>query len=292
MYRIIYMGGYNESICNIVINFKKINIEGIIIDQTLSASEIDQVKNFFIEKNIPVIELKDITAIHPDMIFVCGYTKIINSDLLDQFLFVNIHAGILPKWRGTSANSWAIINGEKEVGYSFHRVTEELDGGEIFHKIIISLGDEEKYAEARNRLNSIMHKDLESIFLDILNRKNEPEPQNGEKYIYCSKFHKTDGEIHNWNQKTSVIFGFFRVMGYPYGTGLFLFYKNKKYEILEMKIDSQHDNAVGISGAILLTRADSVLIKTLDGAVEIGKIRDENGSIINAAQVFRIGNRL
>lgn len=60
------------------------------------------------------------------MVFICSYSKIIKSELINKYLFVNIHAGILPKWRGFNANCWAIINGEHKVGYSLHRARKRF----------------------------------------------------------------------------------------------------------------------------------------------------------------------
>lgn len=292
MYKIIYMGNYNPEICQKILNFKSIKVQGVIVDQSLPFDEKHNTCTFFEKHDIPIIELDEVKTLNPDMIFVCGYTKIINSELLNQYLFINIHAGILPKWRGFNANVWAIINNEKEVGYSFHRVTDEIDGGDIYYKITVSIDEYEKYGDSRKRLYDILIQDLENIFLYVLGRDVCPESQKNKKYIYCSKLRKTDGEIHNWNQNTSIILGLYRTMGYPYGTGIYLFYKNKSYEIITMKRDLLHDYSIGISGAVILTKGKSVWIKTLDNAVIIEQLKDEQGNFIDASKVLHIGNRL
>lgn len=292
MYKIIYMGSYNSEICKTLMKFKNIKVQSVIVDKSITCDEIQDTYSFFEKHNIPIIELDEVDKINPDMIFVCGYTKIIRSELLKQYLFINIHAGILPKWRGINANPWAIVNGENQVGYSFHQVTDEIDGGDIYYKVTTSIDEHEKYGDARKRLNEIMQRDLEGIFLDIIEKKIYPESQKNKKYIYCSKFRKTDGEILNWNQNTSVLLGLYKVLGYPYGSGVYLFYKNKRYEIIEMRKDLLQDYSVGISGAIILTKGKSVWIKTLDGAVIIDQLKDENNNFIDAAKVLHIGCRL
>lgn len=286
------MGNYNAEICQKMFEFKSIKVQGVIIDQSIPFNEKQNTCSFFEKYDIPTIELDQVKTYNPDMIFVCGYTKIIESELLNQYLFINIHAGILPKWRGFNANAWAIINAEKEVGYSFHRVTDEPDGGDIYYKISISTDECEKYGEARKRLYDILKRDLEKIFLNILEGAVAPESQKNKKYIYCSKLRKTDGEIHSWDQNTSIIMGLYRTLGYPYGTGVYLFYKNKPYEIIEMKRDLLHDSSFGISGAVILAKGKSVWIKTLDSAVIIEQLKDEQDNIIDASKVLRIGNRL
>ncbi len=292
MYQIVYMGSYNDVICKTILNFKNISLQGVIVDTSIPFEDIQYTRSFFLENNIPNIELTDIEAIKPDMVFVCGYTKIIRSELLKKYLFINIHAGVLPKWRGFSANAWAIINDEKQVGYSFHRVTDEIDGGDIYHKIIIKLNEDEKYGDARNRLYYIVEQDLEHIFLKIIKKQIQPESQKNKNYVYCTKLQKADGEIFNWNQKSSVILGLYRVLGHPYGTGVYLFYRNKQYEIMEMKRDVLYEYSIGICGAVTLVKGRSAWIKTLDGAVIISQLRDENNQLFDASQILHIGYRL
>lgn len=292
MYRIVYMGGYLAPICEMVAQFQKIQVVGVIVDQSLAKDEKDKVIQKFSRYEVPEIRPEDIEEINPDMIFVCGYTKIIFSDLLKKYLFVNIHAGILPKWRGTSANSWAIINGEDEVGYSFHRVTDVLDGGDIYYKEVITLQENEKYGDARKRLMVLLEEKLETIFVNIISGVYEPVSQEGCSYVYCSRFHKTDGEIKSWDYPVNTFTGYYRILGQPYGTGMFLFYKGKKYEILDMEADALHENAAGICGAVVLVKGDCVWIKVLDGAVKICKLRDAEGNVLGAAKLLRIGSRL
>lgn len=278
--------------CETAARFSGIQVVGVIAEPAAAREETDRLVQFFSEYGVPEIGLEDIEAINPDMIFVCGYTKIICSDLLEQYLFVNIHAGILPKWRGTSANSWAIINGEEEIGYSFHRVTDVLDGGDIYYREIITLLENEKYGDARKRLLARMEEKLETILVNIISGIYKPVPQEGCSYVYCSKFRKTDGEIKSWDIPVSTLTGCYRILGQPYGTGMFLFYKGEKYEILDMEADALHEKAIGICGAVVLTKGDCVWIKAADGAVKISKLKDAGGNILGAAQLLRIGNRL
>ena len=185
MYNVIYMGAYNEKICSIVSRFSNIKVISFIVDSSISDDAKNELCMFWQKKNVPEVELIEEEIKKADLIFVCGYTKIIKNSLLKDHVFVNIHAGNLPKWRGSSANSWSIINGEYNIAYTLHRVTDELDGGPIFYKYEYFLKQGEKYGDARKKLELMLEESLEDVFIEICSGRNVGESQEGD-YIYCN----------------------------------------------------------------------------------------------------------
>ena len=125
MYSVIYVGRPVECIMRVLCKSKKLSLNRFIVDANLSDDEIEKDRERFFLEGLNEYSFSDIE----------NYTKLIESDLLDKYLFVNIHGGILPKWRGFSANLWALLNGEKKVGYTVHRIRKGMDCGEIY-KII------------------------------------------------------------------------------------------------------------------------------------------------------------
>ena len=240
---------------------------------------------------MPEVELIEEEIKKADLIFVCGYTKIIKNSLLKDHVFVNIHAGNLPKWRGSSANSWSIINGEYNIAYTLHRVTDELDGGPIFYKYEYFLKQGEKYGDARKKLELMLEESLEDVFIEICSGRNVGESQEGD-YIYCNSFHKEDGVLSTWSHTSVEILDLYRVFGYPYGTGLYFIHKDKYYEILELELDTHFAKGNTTVGAIVLKSDRWVWIKTKDTAVKIGNVKDENGNVTPASNFLNIGIRL
>lgn len=291
MFKIIYMGSYNKEICSIVSKFENIKVVSFIVDPSISEENKEELRAFWRKKNVTEIDLEEGHIKDVALIFVCGYTKIIKSCLLNKYIFVNIHAGNLPRWRGTSANSWAILNEEYDIAYTLHRVTEELDGGPIFYKYEYRIKDEEKYGDARKKLELMLEKNLEKELLKICSEKNKGAKQEG-KYVYCNSFRREDGIITNWNHKTKEIWNMYRIFGYPYGTGLYFIYKGKKYEILELELDPCFGEGNTTLGAVVYKCDKWIWVKTKDTAVKIGNVKNEEGIISCASSFLNIGNRL
>lgn len=288
------MGGYNPGIFDEVLRFNEIELSGVIIDYTLPDEEIREIRMKIDENNIPEIGLDDIPAINPDMVFLCGYTKILKSEYINRYLFVNIHAGILPKWRGFNANCWAILNGENHIGYTIHRVREGLDAGEIYKIIKIELSPNETYASGRSRIKDLLCQDLENIFLGIIKGSIVAEKQKEEGIIYNCKLRKTDGNIKDWNKSSIWLNGLMRVFGcQPDGTGVRMYIQGTEYTITNMEIASEIGSSQGIPGAVINIYQDgSALIKAQDTAIRLKMIKDMMGNDILPSSVLKIGMRL
>lgn len=283
------MGTYNPSLARIIASFKKIRVDYYIKDETISDGGLFE--KYWEEQGAKKAELNDKFLCKVNMIFVCGYTKIIKSDLLNKYIFVNIHAGNLPKWRGTSANSWAIINGEYNIAYSLHRVTDILDGGAVYCKYEYHLKENEKYGDGRTKIEQMLETSLESSFIEICSGKNTGIEQSG-KYVYCCSFKKKDGIIKDWNIETNKLIDLFRVFGQPYGSGLCFVYKQNQYEIMDICRDEAYMNYDCIPGAIVNKNDAFIWVKTKDSVVKIGEIKKVSGEILPAPKIFGIGIRL
>lgn len=288
-YQIMIMGSYNYNIARMIAGFSKIRVEYYIKDE--SVDDGGAFEEYWASYGAEKGELTEAYTSRVDFIFVCGYTRIIKSDLLSEYIFVNIHAGNLPKWRGTSANSWAIINGDCNIAYTLHRVTEELDGGPIYAKFEYMLRDDEKYGDGRKKLEVMLEEGLEDVMVGICEGRIEAQQQTG-KYVYCSSFRKEDGLISDWNIATAKILGLFKVFGSPYGSGLFFRYQGGIYEIMDVTCDTNYDCYEGIPGAVVNKNNEYVWIKTSDTVIQVKKIRNQEGNILKASQLLKIGTRL
>lgn len=294
MYKLVYMGGYNPRIFENILEFRKIRLVGCIIDYTLPQDDIEETKLNLKEADVPEIQLDDIIRINPDMIFLCGYTKILKSELIEKYLFVNIHAGILPKWRGFNANCWAMLNGEKHIGYTIHRVREGLDAGEIYKIIDIELERNETYILGRERIKNLLCDKLEGVFEGILSGEIQGILQEENGIVYNCRLRKADGDIHDWNRPAAYISGLYRVFGVkPKGTGVRMYFKGKEYTILNMEQAEEIACSEGIPGAVINKYMDgSVLIKVSDTAVRIIELEDEAGNNLKPGSILGIGMRL
>lgn len=294
MYKMIYMGGYNPKIFECISNFKEFTLLGIIVDYELSSDDVHEIKNVMRLNNIHELKLEDIPFEKPDVILLCGFMHLLKTDLLDQYLFLNIHAGILPKWRGLNANCWAILNGESHVGYSIHRVRSNLDSGELYRVIEVTLKDKEKYSSARDRIQFLLCEQLEDIFIGIICGKLPPLIQRKENIVYNSSLKESDGYITDWNKNSVWFVGLLKVFNeVPFGTGVRIKIKEKKYNVTDIELAPEIAVSQGIPGSVINRYEDgSVLIKTLDTAVRLKRIKNENGEEIKPSSILKLGMRL
>lgn len=290
MYKIIYMGSYNHAICNMIAKFTRIEVISYIVDESVSLEEQAHFRAFWNQKGVPEVSLCEEAIQSADCIFVCCYTKIIKNSLIEKYNFVNIHAGNLPKWRGISSNSWAILNGEYTIAYTLHRVTDVLDGGPIYHKFTYTLDDSEKYGDGRKKLEQSLSQNLESVLCEICSGANTGTLQHG-KYVYTPSFRREDGKISFGEYTSRELFDLFRVLGAPYGSGLYFLYKGDRYEFMDMEIDSDFMEYRGIPGAICYKNKGRVWVKTKDSAIILNTLKKEE-DIIKAEALFQIGVRI
>ncbi len=180
--------------------------------QKISFSPVHQYSN---RLNIPVRnpltlksqeEIKHLKKIKPDIVIVVAYGKILPVEFLNlkNILFINIHASLLPKWRGAAPIQRAIMNCDTTTGISIMKIVPKLDAGPILMKSTIEITKEINY----EKLSSQMSKLGAKLILDSLEliKKNKAKfvPQNEDEATYAKKIQKTESKI-NWNKEAKNI---------------------------------------------------------------------------------------
>lgn len=226
-----------------------------------------------------------------DLVLVINYNKIVTDQELSRSVFLNYHVGLLPKWRGNSANGWSIINGENEVGYTLHRITSMLDAGDIYYQFSYPYRPDQTYYNAR----LAMDKDLHAHICDIIRQVSaNPESycrKNEGEFVYCSKFRPVDGDISNWQYTTEEIIRRHYVFAPPLGTGLKFVAKGKTYEIQELSKIADFADSIGIPGGVVYMQGSSLWVKTKDTAISLDVIMCD-GKVVDCKKEFIIGQRL
>lgn len=258
------------------------------------------VKNWALAKNLKIFEpvklkdplfLEEIKNFFPDLIVVCSYGKIFPKELLDipKYGCWNIHASLLPKYRGASPINWAILEGEKETGITIMLMDEGLDTGPILLQKKIPILEEDTAVSLSQKL-SILGKEaiLEAIELHKKGLlKAIPQPENGISYAPILK--KEDG-FFTFEESAEKIEKKVRAF-LPWPTA-FTYYKNKLLKILSAKAIPIHHN--NIPGTVLEIKKEGILIATSRGAILIKEVQLEGKKKISAyefacGQRFKIG---
>lgn len=226
-----------------------------------------------------------------DLVFVNNYNKIVTNAELSQTVFLNYHVGLLPKWRGNSANGWAIINGAKEVGFTLHRIIPMLDAGNIYYRFEYPYSSRETYFNARVAMDKDLREHLCNVIRKVIDDPNSYAMMNEGEFVYCSKFRPIDGNISSWQYTTDEIIRRHYVFAPPLGTGLKFTFKGKTYEIHALSKVDEFAESKGIPGGVVYIYDGSLWVKTQDTAVSLDCITCE-GEEVDCQKEFIIGQRL
>jgi methionyl-tRNA formyltransferase len=223
--------------------------------------------------------LASITALKPDAGIVVAYGKILPANLLTipQHGFINIHASILPKYRGAAPIQRAIEHGETTTGVTIMRVDEQLDHGPMLTIETTDIGADERTPSLASRLSTIGAEAL----LRVLTTMPDGTPQDHDAATYAPKIEKSEGAI-NWGESSAAIYNKFRAFD-PW-PGIFAG---------ELKlIDIAPANGRGAAGTILSSTSDGVIVATGDGALRLITVQRPGKAKAAAADVLRGLSRL
>ena len=146
--------------------------------------------------------------IAPDLIVVTAYGQILPKEILELPVHgcINIHASLLPKYRGAAPINWVLLNGEKETGVTSMQMSEGLDTGDMLIKRSTEIGVNETYAELYSRLADMGGEVLADTLAAIENGELNPEKQDDSQSCYSPMirkemsaldFSKSAAEVHN-----------------------------------------------------------------------------------------------
>ena len=185
-------------------------------------------------------------SINADLVIVVAYGQIIPREFLKLTKkgFINIHASLLPKWRGAAPIQRSIMNLDKETGISIMKIAEQLDTGPVCNTYKIDLDNNLNTSDVADKLSLIAAEKILDNIDNILEDKVKFIEQDHSKATYASKIKKAEGEI-NWNDSAQKIIG--KINGLHPVPGAFFIYKGERYKILKGEIG----NGIGSPGEIV-----------------------------------------
>ena len=191
-------------------------------------------------------EFEYFKKIDADLAIVVAYGQLIPKKFLNLTKkgFINIHASLLPKWRGAAPIQRSIINLDKETGISVMKISEELDTGPVCNTYKIDLEDNLNANDVADKLSQLAAEKILDNIDDILEDKANFIEQDHSKATYASKIQKAEGEI-NWSNNAKDING--KINGLYPVPGAFFTYKGERYKILKAEIG----NGIGNPGEVI-----------------------------------------
>ena len=228
-------------------------------------------------------EYEYIKNLQADLAIVVAYGQIIPKNILSLTKkgFINIHASLLPKWRGAAPIQRSIMNLDEETGISIMKIDEELDAGAVSNQYKLEIGDENA-EEISEKLSLLAAEKILDEIDDVLDDKANFVAQDHSKATYAPKIAKSEGRI-NWNEKAEQILG--KVNGLYPVPGAWFNFDGERYKILKAKIGS----AVGKVGEV---SSDQLEIICGDNkSLKIVEIQRQ-GKRVQSINEFMLGSRI
>lgn len=261
------------------------------------AVQMTPVKEAALELNIPVYQpvkvreegfLQQIEAMEPEVIVVAAFGQILPQRLLDipKYGCINIHASLLPKYRGAAPIQWVIIDGEKETGITTMQMNAGLDTGDMLEKAVVPIDPEETGGSLHDKLSTAGGKLILSTLDKLEKGQLVPVPQTEENTCYAKMLDKALGKI-DWNQDAQRIERLIRGLNpWPSAyTGL----EGKTLKLWQAKV--VEEDYPGQPGQVVKAGKNELLIKTGKGTLSVlslqleGKKRMDTGAFLRGYPV-------
>ena len=186
-------------------------------------------------------EYNFLNSLDADLAIVVAYGQIIPKKFLSltKTGFINIHASLLPKWRGAAPIQRSIMNLDQETGISIMRIAEKLDTGPVCNNYKIQLNENLNALEISEKLSNLAAEKILDNVDDILEDKANFVEQDHLNATYASKIQKTEGQI-NWHENAEKIIG--KINGLYPSPGAFFNFNGERYKILKAQIGRAQGN--------------------------------------------------
>ncbi|MCX5718874.1 MAG: methionyl-tRNA formyltransferase [Nitrospirae bacterium] len=243
------------------------------------------VKEFALNKEIKMLQpskikdplfLAEISDLKPDLIVVVAYGKILPPQILNVASYgcINVHASLLPLYRGAAPVQCAIINGEKKTGITTMLMDEGLDTGDILLQEETEITDDDNAETLSKRLSETGASLLMKTIKGIKDGSINPFPQSGTP-SYAPSLKKEDGMV-DWSKTATEIYNFIRGM-YPWPCAYCYLHK-ERIKIIKGKVLK----GKGIHGRIEKADSGEFIIGTGEGLLSIIELQPEGKSVMSA----------
>ncbi len=180
-------------------------------------------------------EFEHFKSLDADLAIVVAYGQIIPKEFLNLTKkgFINIHASILPKWRGAAPIQRSIMNLDKETGISIMKIEEQLDTGPVCNIYKINIENNLNVEDVSEKLSSLASEKILDNIDDIYEGNANFVEQDHSSATYASKIQKSEGQI-NWKEDAKIIIG--KINGLYPTPGAYFMVNGERYKILKAEI--------------------------------------------------------
>lgn len=253
------------------------------------------VKEYALSQNLPVYQpnkvkttefVEELRAMQPEIIVVAAFGQLLNKEILTlpPHGCVNVHASLLPKYRGAAPIHYAIMQGEKESGVTIMQMDIGMDTGAMLSKVIVPIDDEMTMGELHDELKARGAKLLVETLDAIALGTAKAEPQNDAEATYAKLLYRSLEKI-DWNKSAQQLHNLVR--GFNPSPGAFTQLPNGK--ILKIWKTIIVDSKLALAGTVTAITKKGFVVACGDGALEVLEVQPESKKRMEA-KVFCNGH--
>lgn len=228
--------------------------------------------------------MAEVMALQPDLIVTAAYGQILPDELLTAPLLrcVNIHASLLPRYRGGAPIHWAIVNGETETGITLMYMASRLDAGDILRQEAVPITDEDDVGTLHDKLSQLGAKMLKQFIPDLVAGRVDPIPQVEEEATFAPNIKREDERL-DFSKSARQLFN--HVRGFRPWPGTFTNWRGKRLKIWDLSVIEEEGQAE--SPGSILSVDDGLLVATGQGVVKIKELQVEGKKRMTAEEWIR-----
>jgi len=230
--------------------------------------------------------ITDLKKINPDLIVVIAYGQILSREILDipSKGCVNLHASLLPKYRGAAPIQWAVANGETVTGVTTMFINERMDEGDIILQDEITIEGKDTAESMCEKIASRGANLILKTLKAIDNGTAVRVPQDNSKATYARKLTKEDGRI-DWTMPARAIYN--RVRGFLPWPGTYCFARSGDEESRLAVLKASVEDGDGKPGEVISVDGEGPLIAAGDGALRLLEVRPAGRKIMSGQDYVR-----
>lgn len=290
-YKVIFMGTPEiaKNVLETLLAIHEIEVVGVCcqpdkVNGRNNKITLSPVKQLCLDHNLKLFQPEkigqiydELAALSPDMIITCAYGQFIPTKILDLPVYkcVNIHASLLPKYRGGAPIQWAILNNESETGISLMHMVKQMDAGDVLAQEKVSIDFYETYSSLYAKLSDLACNMMQKHLLKLFNHELITYPQDPQFVTYGYNINK-DNQILDFHNSSVLVLK--KILG--------LLDKPKaiwKYQDLEVKIGDAIISSCKSTlspGSISKIDTQGIHIATFDNDIIITKLQLPNKNMV------------
>jgi len=247
------------------------------------------VKEEAVRRGIPVFQpdkarhpdaVARITAVAPDLIVVVAYGHILPKSILDipRLGCINVHASLLPKYRGAAPINWAVARGESVTGITIMRMDEGMDTGPMLHVREIPIGEEDTAETMFSKLSVLGAEALREALRKLREGTLDETPQDAALATYAPKLTKEHGRI-DWSRSSGEVCNLVRGMT-PWPSAIAV-HAGRTLKILSSAV-AVESGAAGEAGEVVALGRDGIAVACGEGVLRLQVVQPEGGKAMDA----------